>query len=136
MNVNKQERISLGLGVLVPCYDGECEYMCVQDTPLVGSCTGHRFVNGAVYEVIPHTDIAVTARDTLNEDVLECTPDVLSKHTQLAHAVIYNRAQGLTIKDKTVVLHSAHHFSDVSVYMWASLELPQVSISGLPHRAR
>jgi hypothetical protein len=106
LNVNKQERMSLGLGVLVPCYDGECEYACVKGTPPVGSCTGHKFVNGAFYEMVSHTDVAVTVRDTLNEDAFECTPDVLSKHTQLAHAVVYNRAQGLTIKDKTVVLHS------------------------------
>jgi hypothetical protein len=106
LNVNRRERMSLGHGVLIPSFDGECEYMCLKGTPLVGWCTGHKFVNGAFYEVISHTVVAVTVRDTLNEDVLGCTPDVLSKHTQLAHAVVHNRAQGLTIKDKTVVLHS------------------------------
>ena len=101
----------------MPAHDGEPEYTCVAGTPLVGSCTGRGFVNGAFYEVVKmfpkprhfFTNAFLTNNllvlDKLTGETIECTPDQLAKHTQLGWAVVYNRAQGLTIRDQTVVLH-------------------------------
>ena len=74
-------------------------------TPLVGSCTGHGFVNGAFYELVEIAPI-ISVFDKLTGELLECTSDHLAKHCQLGWAVVYNRAQGLTIRDQTVVLHN------------------------------
>jgi len=106
INAERQNAVAEGLaGVQVPAHDGEPEYVCVPGTPLVGSCTGRGFVNGAFYEVREvHGNVHLV--DKLTDDVLECSPEVLAKHTCLAHAVVYNRAQGLTIKEQTVILHS------------------------------
>ena len=46
--------------------------------------------------------------DKLTGEVMECSAEVLAKHTCLAHAVVYNRAQGLTIREQTCVLHDMH----------------------------
>ena len=92
------------VGVRIPAHDGEPEYQVEAGTPLVGSCTGRGFVNGAFYTVVS-ANTGVRVRDQLTKEILECSPDVLAKHTCLAHAVVYNRAQGLTIHAQTVVLH-------------------------------
>ena len=42
--------------------------------------------------------------DKLTGSVLEATPEQLAKYTCLAHAVVYNRAQGQTVQTP-VVLH-------------------------------
>ena len=96
----------------VPAHDCEPEYRCVPGTPIVGSCTGRGFASGAFYEVnevfinLSASGGQVTkVADKLTDEVLECTPEVLAKHTCLAHAVVYNRAQGLTIDGQTVCLH-------------------------------
>ena len=90
--------------VAVPAHDGECEYHLCAGTPLVGSCTGRGFVNGAFFTV-EEVGETVKVRDNLTAAVIECTTDILAKHTCLAHAVVYNRAQGCTIRDQLVVLH-------------------------------
>jgi len=109
-NINAQLQEAFAEGkpaVMVPAHDGEPEYACVVGTPLVGSCTGRGFVNGAFYEVMTiSTHLRVL--DKLTGEVMECSPEVLAKHTCLAHAVVFNRAQGLTIRDQTVVLHDLH----------------------------
>ena len=74
-------------------------------TNLVGSCTGRGFVNGAFYEVREAHENLMKLLDKLTGETIECTPDQLAKHCQLGWAVVYNRAQGLTIRDQTVVLH-------------------------------
>ena len=107
INAERQEAFAEGhAGVQVPVHDGEPEYVCVVGTPVVGSCTGRNFVNGAFYEVREIQENVLKVLDKLTGEVLECTPEVLAKHTCLAHAVVYNRAQGLTIRDQTVILHS------------------------------
>ncbi len=89
-------------GLDITGHEGEPEYRCVVGTPLCGSCTGHGFTNGAFYRVV---DIAgLKVKDCLTEEVLECTPEILAKHTCLGHAVVYNRAQGMTCNQR-VVLH-------------------------------
>ena len=105
INATKQEQFALDKpGIGVSAYDGEPEYTCVVGSPLVGSCTGKGFVNGAFYEVAK-IDGNLSVLDKLTGEVVECTPDQLAKHCHLGWAVVYNRAQGLTIRDQTVVLH-------------------------------
>ena len=105
--------------------------------PLVGSCTGRGFVNGAFYEISEilsnlgasggvqtdsHSQTITKVADKLTGEVLECTPEILAKHTCLAHAVVYNRAQGLTISGHTVCLHDlqSHYFRRAHLYVGLS----------------
>ena len=105
LNAQLQEKFAEGKHVVtIPAYEGECEYACCVGTPLVGSCTGRGFVNGAFYEV-QSNGLNIKVVDKLTGECMECSAEVLAKHTCLAHAVVYNRAQGLTIRDQTVVLH-------------------------------
>ena len=119
INAQLQEKFAEGKhAITVPAYEGEPEYACTAGTPLVGSCTGRGFVNGAFYEVndfltnfsdrnteVQTNRLNLKVVDKLTGEVIECSAEVLAKHTCLAHAVVYNRAQGLTIRDQTCVLH-------------------------------
>ena len=89
----------------VPAQDGEPAYRCAAGTPLVGCCTGRGFVNGAFYEVLEVGE-SIRVLDRLTRETLECSAEVLAKHTCLARSVVYNRSQGLSISDQLVVLHS------------------------------
>ena len=106
INGLRQEAFAAGKAtVVVPAHDGEAAYNLCTSTPLVGCCTGGRgFVNGAFFTV-EEVGVVVKVRDNLTEAVIECTTDILAKHTCLAHAVVYNRAQGCTIRDQRVILH-------------------------------
>ena len=102
----RQESFASGKAcITVPSHDGEPEYDLCESTPAVGSCSGHGFVNGAFYNVTNVTKLTLTVTDTLTSGVLECSPEILAKHTCLRHAVVYNRAQGCTIRDEMVILH-------------------------------
>jgi len=107
-------------GIQMSAFDGELPYRIVVGTPLVGSCTGRGIINGAFYTVIEIRPIKI--QDLLNGDVTEITPELLVKHTCLAHAVVYNRAQGLTIRDQTVVLHcfDSKYFRRAHLYVGLS----------------
>ena len=83
----------------------EPEYICCAGTPLVGTCTSRGFCNGAFYEVLAVSKDCVKVRDSLTQQVLEVTSETLGRHTAVAWAVVYHRAQGLTIRDKVVALH-------------------------------
>ena len=122
INTRLQSAFAGENGVDVPAHDGEPEYRCVPGTPLVGSCTGRGFVNGAFYEVREVQQNLLKVVDKLTGEVLECTPEVLAKHTCLAHAVVYNRAQGLTIRGQTVCLHDlqSHYFRRAHLYVGLS----------------
>jgi len=111
INGLRQEAFATGKAtVVVPAHDGEAEYQLCAGTPLVGTCTGRGFVNGAFYEVCQNkTNLSEVGTlhvlDQLSGAMIECGLDVLAKHTSLAHAVVYNRAQGCTIRDQRVILH-------------------------------
>ena len=93
LNAQLQEKFAEGKHVItIPAYEGEPEYACTQGTPLVGSCTGRGFVNGAFYEVQEICN-GIKVVDKLTGEGIECSAEVLAKHTCLAHAVVYNRAQ-------------------------------------------
>ena len=105
INGLRQEAFVVGKAtVVVPAHDGEHEYPLCAGTPLVGCCTGRSFVNGAFFTV-EEVGVVAKVRDNLTEAIIECTTDILAKHTCLAHAVVYNRAQGCTIRDQRVILH-------------------------------
>ena len=61
-------------------------------------------MNGAFYEVCGIGEI-LHVTDTLTGIVIECAVEVLFRHTCVAHAIVYNRAQGCTCRDKKVILH-------------------------------
>ena len=103
LNEKLQDTFAGDSGLIIGEFDTEAAYRCITGTPLVGSCTSRGIVNGAFYEVICIDPLKL--RDTLNGNVTECTVEQLPKLCVLAHAVVYNRAQGLTIHDKHVVLH-------------------------------
>ena len=71
---------------------------------VVGCCTAKGFTNGAFYEVCAISE-TLKVTDTLTGAVIECTAEVLSKHTCVAHAVVHNRCQGATIRSRKVILH-------------------------------
>ena len=104
-----------------PAHDGEAEYQAEVGTPLVGSGTGRGFVNGAFYTVA-EVSANISVRGQLTEEILECSAELLAKHTCLAHAVVYNRAQGLTIREQTVVLHdlNSQYFRRPHLYVGLS----------------
>ena len=90
--------------MVVPAHDGENEYPLCVGTPLVSSCTGRGFVNGAFF-IVEEVGETVKVRDNLTEAIIECTTDIIARHTCLAHAVVYNKVQGCTVGDQLVVLH-------------------------------
>ena len=128
VNEAQQASFSGGRGHFIPEYDGEAGYHAVSGTPLVGSCTGRGFVNGAFYKILHisgdfEADVwKVSVQDTLTEQVLEVSPEVLSKHSCLAWAVVFNRSQGMTCANKTVCLHdlTSPYFSRAHLYVGLS----------------
>ena len=61
-------------------------------------------MNGAFYEV-KEVGATIQILDKLTQQVLEVTAELLAKHTSVAWCVVYNRAQGLTLRDQKVCLH-------------------------------
>ena len=43
-------------------------------------------------------------RDKLTNEILQTDPEKMAKHSCLAWAIVYHRAQGLTVHDQKVVL--------------------------------
>jgi ATP-dependent exoDNAse (exonuclease V) alpha subunit len=120
LNTKEQELFSQGkMSILIPEHD-ESPYNCVIGTPIIGTCTNRKIINGAFYEVININPLQI--KDTLTDDILSCTPDLLSKNTSLAHSVVYNKAQGLTIKNKVICLHDmqSKHFKRNHLYVGLS----------------
>ena len=123
INEARQQAFAGGDCVVIPAQDGEAAYRCCDGTPLIGSCTGHSWVNGAFYEVVqPRCPLLV--RDTLTDTVFETTPELLVRHTCLAHAIVYNRAQGCTIRDQLVILHSFQSRFFQRAHLYVGLSRP------------
>ena len=95
-------------------------YDLVVGTPLIGTNTTRKFINGAFYECLSIHPIQI--KDTLTDEIIECTQELLSKHTTLAHSVVYNKAQGLTIKNKVIALYDLYsmHFRRQHLYVGLS----------------
>jgi ATP-dependent exoDNAse (exonuclease V) alpha subunit len=120
LNKTEQDAFSQGkVSVLIPEHD-ELAYKCVTGTPIIGTCTNKKIINGAFYELINVNPLQI--KDTLTNEIIDCTPDLLSKNTTLAWSVVYNRAQGLTIKNKVICLHDMHskHFKRNHLYVGLS----------------
>ena len=120
LNEKLQDAFAGDCGLSISEFDSEPAYRCIPGTPLVGSCTSRGIVNGAFYEVICINPLKL--RDTLNGDIIESTVEHLPKLCVLAHAVVYNRAQGLTIHEKHVVLHcfGSYYFRRAHLYVGLS----------------
>ena len=105
INSMRQEAFAIDQQTLeIPSHDGEASYQLCVGTPLVGSCTIRRIVNGAFYTVQSIVD-GIFIKDSLTDEILECTVEQISKNTCLAHSVVYNRCQGCTVGDQNVILH-------------------------------
>ena len=105
INGLRQEAFAAGKAtVVVPAHDGEAEYPLCAGTPLVASCTGRGYVNGAFFTV-QEVGVVAKVRDNLTEAIIECPIDILARHTCLAHAVVYNKVQGCTVREQLIVLH-------------------------------
>ena len=89
--------------------------MCIRDSLTIKRC-----VNGAFYEVLSVGRFC-HLRDDLTGEVLEATPEDLSKCTQLRHAMTYSKAQGQTLAG-TVGLWDLDnfHFSRRQLYVGLS----------------
>jgi len=121
LNAKQQATFADGKALIkIPAHDGESEYDCVRGTPLVGTCTGQHFVNGAFYEVVGIDGLRIL--DKLTGEALECSIETLAKHTALAWALVYNRAQGCTIREQTLCLHDLHsrYFRRAHLYVGLS----------------
>merc|ERR1711966_563804 len=79
------------------------EYQCFVGTRLIGSCTNHKFINGARYTVVQITQ-DILLRDELTGEQFTATAEQVSRNSLLAWAMVYNKAQGTTLKG-TVCLH-------------------------------
>jgi len=126
--INEMRQATFASGapsVEVPAQDGEAAYQCCAKTPVIGSCSGHSYVNGAFYEVVQPklpNGTSLLVRDRLTNMVFETTPELLARHTCLAHAIVYNRAQGCTIRDQLVILHDlcSKYFQRAHLYVGLS----------------
>ena len=108
-------------GVVIQSHE-EAEYLCLPGTPLVGTVTSRGFYNAAFYEVQKVSKEAVVVRDTLTGSDQEVTPELLGRSTAIAWAVVFHKAQGLTIRDKVVALHDLGHpyITRAHIYVGAS----------------
>ena len=88
--------------IQIEAYENEHEYKICEGTPLIGCSTCKHIINGAFYQVIEIHD-SIKIRDTLTQEIIDCAPETIQKNCQLGHAVVYNKVQGLTVKDKKFV---------------------------------
>ena len=73
-------------------------------TRVVGCVTAGKWVNSGTYVILEIGD-SLKVMDEHTNKVFECTPVELSKNSLLAHAVTYNRLQGITLQG-TLCIHS------------------------------
>ena len=97
-------------------------FPCFVGTKLVGSSTGGgKFVNGGRYVVTRIGGERVCLKDEMTEDEFDVSPEFISKHCLLAHAMVFNRVQGAT-ETGTVMLHdtSSPYFKKCHLYVGLS----------------
>jgi hypothetical protein len=94
LNEQAQKEFAHGLASVVIVSD-DPTYACCVGTPLVGSCTAMKFVNGAFY-LVESIGEKIAVRDTLTDQVITCTPEVLGRHTCLGWALTFHRCQGMS----------------------------------------
>ena len=104
--ISLEKQVAAAVGqqtVLIPAGD-DPEYKCFVGTRLVGSCTNHKFINGARYTVLCISP-SIILQDDLTKESFPTTPEQVSRNTLLAWAIVYNKAQGDTLQGR-VCLHS------------------------------
>jgi len=121
LNTQMQEMFSWNKSAVhVPAFDMEPEYQGVVGTPLIGTCTSRNICNGSLY-TLAGVHGNCTVQDSLTGMCIELTAEQLPKITALAHALVYNRAQGMTTS-KTICLHcfNSKHFKLAHLYVGLS----------------
>ena len=97
---DRQKEISTGKETIpIPEFD-DPSYDCCIGTKLVGCSTVGKFKNGGRYTVVSLKPLML--EDT-NGCKFEASAEQISKSTMLAHALTYQRVQGITT-DKSVML--------------------------------
>ncbi len=121
ISLEKQARAAEGKAcVEVPAGDDPA-YMCFTGTRLICSATGGKFINGARYRVKGLGPQQLMLEDELTGDKFTAPLDAVSRHTLLAWAMVYNKAQGCTVEG-TVCLHdmSSKYFRRCHLYVGLS----------------
>ncbi len=78
-------------------------YPCFIGTRLIGSATGCKLINGACY-LVKGLGQQLVLQDELTGEKFTASLEAVSRHTLLAWAMVYNKAQGCTVEG-TVCLH-------------------------------
>ena len=103
ISMEKQARAAEGkICVEVPAGDDPA-YPCFVGTRLIGSATGGKFINGARY-CVKGIGPQVVLQDELTGNKFTASLEAVSRHTLLAWAMVYNKAQGC-MAEGTVCLH-------------------------------
>jgi len=117
----KQAQVALGKECIeIPAGD-DPSFQCCVGTKLVGnSTTANKVVNGGRYVVIAIGE-QIRLKDQMTEDEFDVTPEFISKHCLLAHAMVYNKIQGCT-EQGTVMLHdtASPYFKRCHLYVGLS----------------
>ena len=96
-------------------------FPCFVGTRLIGSATGGKFVNGARYIVKGLGPQQLILQDELTGEQFSASLEAVSRHTLLAWAMVYNKAQGCTVEG-TVCLHdmTSKYFRRCHLYVGLS----------------
>lgn len=100
-------------------------YKCFVGTRLIGSATGGRFINGARYFVKGLGPQQLTLEDELPGDRFTASLEAVSRHTLLAWAMVYNKAQGCTVKGRSASTTWPVSISDGATSTLVSAGLPK-----------
>ena len=118
---SKQAQAAVGKECIDIPAGGDPSFRCFVGTKLVGSSTTGKVVNGGRYTVTTSSKEQIRLKDQMTEDEFDVSPEFISKHCLLAHAMVYNKTQGAT-ETGTVVLHdtSSPYFKKCHLYVGLS----------------
>ena len=97
ISITKQKEAAKGMACIEVPAGEDPAYPLFIGTKLVGNATNGKFVNGARYVV---KDVLAGAKvlleDTGKGDTMETTVELISKNCILAHALTYQKVQGIS----------------------------------------
>ena len=96
--MEKQARAANGKTCLEVPVGDDPAYKCFVGTRLIGSATGGKFINGARYRVKGLGPQQLMLEDELTEGKFTASLEAVSRHTLLAWAIVYNKAQACTVE--------------------------------------
>ena len=101
----KQAKVAIGTECIeIPAGD-DPSFQCFVGTELVGSSTTGKVVNGGRYLVMAISKEQVRLKDQMTENEFDVSPEFISKHCLLGHALVYNKVQGAT-EQGIILLHN------------------------------